>query len=302
VKRRTKKGLTFFDTLKAGAAVALITVCGGLRRALHETAVVDVVETDLPLADLPPAWDGLRIAVLADLHARTRRDVARIDQIVDMTLLAACDVIVLAGDIIASPTTIPDGLGRRLARLSAPLGVFAVLGNHDYPAPERVVGLLRLANIQTLVNSHDILERNGQTLCLAGVDDLRSGDPDPARAMAGVDPSIPHLLISHNPDLAEHLPEHYRVDAVLAGHSHGGQVRLWRWGPVVLPTLHAKYADGLIDGPRCPVYVSRGLGTAGLPIRFHCPPELSIITLRSRVTGHYESNAAISVSEEAETP
>jgi predicted MPP superfamily phosphohydrolase len=302
VKRKTKNGLTLFDTVKVGAALGVITACGGLRRAFHEPAVVDAVETDLPLDNLPTAWDGLRIAVLADLHARGRRDIARVDRIVDMTLLAACDVIVLAGDVVANPMNILDGLGRRLARLAAPLGVFAVLGNHDYPAPERVVGLLRLANIKTLVNSHHLLERNGQALCLIGVDDLRSGRADPARAMAGVDPSIPHLLISHNPDLAEHLPAHHRVDAMLAGHSHGGQLRLWHWGPVVLPTLHAKYTDGLIDGPRCPVYVSRGLGTAGLPLRFHCPPELSIITLRSRVTGQYESDVAIPVSHGAGEP
>ena len=95
-----------------------------------------------------------------------------------------------------------------------------------------------------------------------------------------MDESVPRLLLSHNPDYAEALGESPRVDLMLCGHTHGGQFRLPFIGPLRVPIRHRKYAAGLAQGPRCPVYTSVGLGMVGMRCRFYCRPELPVITLR----------------------
>ena len=278
---RTTRSFTLLDTLKAIGVVVLITLGGALRRALREAKQLETVHVDLPIHDLPPAWGRVRIVLLADPHARPPRQLDRLSQIVDAALAAQPDLIVLTGDTLSEGAERPGDAVDTLARLTAPMGVFAVRGNHDCRHGQTALAVLAEAGIDCLVNEHRLLTRDNQTLCLAGVDDWRRGDPDVRAALAGVDPATPRILLCHNPDAAEDLPGDLRIDVMLSGHTHGGQVHLWGHGPVALPVAHHKYAAGLVAGPRCPVYVSRGLGTVGLPIRFHCPPEMTILTLRS---------------------
>ncbi|MDD4062145.1 MAG: metallophosphoesterase, partial [Kiritimatiellae bacterium] len=159
----------------------------------------------------------------------------------------------------------------------------SVLGNHDYwtDAP-RVAASLESAGIPLLTNKHVLLRRDGDVLCIAGVNDVWSTNPPPdaAAALAGVPQDVPRIVLCHNPDYAEVAPRDVRIDLMLSGHTHGGQVRLPFVGPLILPIQHRKYAEGLVQGPTCPVFISRGLGMVGVPMRLNCKPELPLITLR----------------------
>ncbi|MHC4985445.1 MAG: metallophosphoesterase [Planctomycetota bacterium] len=273
-----KTSLTYFETFKAGLALLAVALCGGLRRARREPQWLETTEIALPIADLPPGWAGARVVFLTDIHARQAEGPGRLERIVAAADAAAGDLIVIGGDT-GVRGSVPDYLVDGLSGLSAPLGVWAVLGNHDYPEPERMISLYEAAGIETLINQHRVLTRNGDRLCLAGLDDRRKGRPDPAGAMDGIDAGVPRLAISHNPDCADEIPDGVRADAMLSGHTHAGQVRLWRWGPAAVPVVNRAYTGGMADGPGFPVYVSRGLGTCGMTVRFHCAPEVAVFTL-----------------------
>ena len=281
-----KTSLTPYEAFKAGLALLVVALCGGLRRARREPQWLETTEIALSIADLAKGWAGARVVFLTDIHARQAEGPGRLERIVAAAGAAGGDVIVIGGDTGVCGR-VPDYLAGGLRGLSAPLGVWAVLGNHDYPQPERLIALYESAGIETLVNEHRMLTRGGDSLCLAGLDDRRKGAPDPAGALAGVDADCPRLVISHNPDRADEVPDGVRVDAMLSGHTHAGQVRLWRWGPIVVPVVNRAYTGGMADGPGFPVYVSRGLGTCGMTLRFHCAPEVAVFTLmpKSRQLG-----------------
>jgi hypothetical protein len=130
------------------------------------------------------------------------------------------------------------------------------------------------------------IERGGSRIWLAGVDDPGAGKPDPELAIPAAIrnvPNAPVMLMSHAPDYVDDLLTHpggQAVDLVLSGHTHGGQIRLPFLGPMVLPLMGRKYVDGLFRFGRTQLYVNRGLGTVGVPFRFACPPEITLITLR----------------------
>ena len=127
---------------------------------------------------------------------------------------------------------------------------------------------------------------SAEGLCLAGVGDLWTDRQLYARALAGVPGTTPRLLLSHNPDIAEErafVSSGFRVDLMLSGHTHGGQIYIPGLGTPILPSRYGqKYAQGLVQGPTCPVFVSRGLGTALLPLRVGVPPEIAVIELVAR--------------------
>ena len=234
------------------------------------------------LADLGDGWLGAKIAHLTDLHAGRLCGAEYLSRVVETTNAASPDLIVLTGDFVTRRSAVRPELSDVLSALHAPGGKFAVLGNHDHAAnPRRIQRLLEAADIEVLTNTRRILRRGGDPLCLAGVDDLRRGRPDLRAALAGVDEAVPRLLLSHNPDMAEMIPPDLRVDLLICGHTHGGQVRLPFGPPLFMPVRHRKYDAGMVQGPRCPVYVSRGIGMVGVPIRFNCRPELPVFTLRS---------------------
>jgi hypothetical protein len=233
------------------------------------------------IADLPPAWDGATIALLSDLHAGGPPGWAYLRRVVAAVNAAAPDAIALTGDHIDCCGTATPELTDVLADLCAREGKFAVLGNHDYMADAAgVAAALSAAGIELLTNAHRILDRGGRKLCIAGVDDLRHGRPDAAGALTGVDAAIPRILLAHNPDYAECLPAGLRVDLMLCGHTHGGQIRPPFGAAPFLSLRFRRYGEGLVRGPSCPVYTSRGIGTAHLPFRVNCRPELPILTLR----------------------
>ncbi len=225
----------------------------------------------------------LTLALLTDLHLGPYLGEGALARWVEATLRLEPDVVLLGGDIVdrAYGGDLAE-LARHLPRLAAPLGVYAVLGNHDHARYRRVeplVDVLEGSGVRLLDNA---AVRLRDDIVLAGIDDLRVGRPDLGAALAegeglraGAGGAL--ALLSHNPDV---IPgARGAVDLVLAGHTHGGQVRLPLVGAVFTSSRYGRrYLSGWVDDGM-PAFVSRGLGVTTLPFRYDCPAELVHLTL-----------------------
>jgi uncharacterized protein len=260
------------------------------RRGLANASYVD-----LAIPDLAPAFADYRIAVLADLHHRGNGDLAWLDHAVDVVNGANVDLIALLGDYGESFKRAPSLSRRRyhaalaemtpvLARLRARGAVVGVLGNHDYYADaEMVTTWLRQLGADALVNRSRHIARAGDALRIAGIDDAREGRHDPF-AGSDVAERTPTIVLSHNPDGILGLDPRLRVDAVIAGHTHGGQIVVPGYGaPLTMArACGPRTASGWVPNPRTNLYVTRGLGEQlPMPVRFNCPREILVLRLRS---------------------
>ena len=268
--RRTAAGLT--------GATGL-----GFGYGFWEAAHIRVSRHTVPVPNLPAAFAGKSVAVLGDLHNGPFVGIDFIRAAVRLTNSLNPDMVALVGDYAHkgddAHRQLPPCL-EALSALTAPLGVFVVPGNHDMQRGGAVYRELVAATPLTdLTNGNRRLALGGDHLWLAGVDDLWWGKPNLDRALAGVPTGAPVILLSHNPDFAEDRPD-ARVGLVLSGHTHGGQVYLRGVGSGWLPSKYgAKYRHGLVTGPASAVFVTRGLGEAGVPLRMNAPPEVCLLTL-----------------------
>ncbi len=222
----------------------------------------------------------LKVALLSDLHYGPYMAEGSVAAWVDATMAESPDLIVLTGDYVDTYNQRPlEPLITELARLRAPLGVLAVWGNHDYVNRGWHAYLERAfagIGIRVLRNSGVAVRPD---LYVGGLDDWNLGQPDFAATAGGGAPHQARLLLTHNPDsLAELSPDLF--DLALAGHTHGGQVRLPFVGALITSSLYGQaYAGGWVHSGAVPAYVSRGLGVTMLPARLLCPPELSVFEL-----------------------
>jgi predicted MPP superfamily phosphohydrolase len=247
-----------------------------------ESTWLHVVEETIAVPRLPASFAGLRVALVTDPHLGPYNSLEYISRAVDTVNALAPDLVAVGGDF-AHGSDRRRNLGpclRQMARLTAPLGVFAVPGNHDhYAGIDAARRAIRDAGLTDLTNTGGWLERGGSRLRLGGVDDLLCGLSQPDRAVGDAGPDDCCVLLSHNPEVAETLADP-RVRLILSGHMHGGQVVIPGIGYHCLPSLYGdKYVSGLVHGPVTSVYVSRGVGVIGLPIRFRCRPEVNLLTL-----------------------
>lgn len=265
------------NAVRVGVAA---TAVGGTSYAFFEAGWVRVDRRTIPLPRLPGAFQGTKVAFLTDIHHGPYIDLQYVASIVRTTNLLQPDLIVLGGDYsLRSPKYIGPCL-EVLAGLRAPMGVFGVLGNHDYwhGLTETRDGL-RSAKVTELTNAGVWFERTGERFRLAGIDDLWSGRPDVGAAVGDATRTDACLLVSHNPDVAEDLTDP-AVGLVLSGHTHGGQVVFPGYGAPWAPSKYGqKYLCGLVDAPATKVFVSRGLGVAAVPVRVGSRPEINLITL-----------------------
>jgi predicted MPP superfamily phosphohydrolase len=249
----------------------------------YEASQIRLRRTVVRFPHLPLSFAGRTIAVLADFHHGPFVGIDFIRRAVRMANELRPDVFALVGDFAhkgaQAAAQLPSCL-EALSQLTAPLGVFAVPGNHDMHNGGRVYAdAIRQTPITDLTNRSLRLSLGGESLWLAGVDDLWWGRPDLRAALRGVPQGAAVVLLSHNPDFAEDHPDS-RVGLILSGHTHGGQVYLPGLGAMFLPSKYGeKYRAGLVQGPASQVFVSRGLGEAGIPIRLNCPPEINLLTL-----------------------
>jgi predicted MPP superfamily phosphohydrolase len=273
---RTWLGVAGFRFAVVGGAVAVLLV--GLWRA-RRPARVRVV--DVPIARLPSDLEGLRIAQLSDLHVGSTLRRAFVERVVHTTNGLAPDLIALTGDVADGfPRALRDDVAP-LAALSAPLGKYFVTGNHEYywDAGAWVRELERLG-FSPLVNAHRVLRRGSGRLLLAGVTDLSApgGGPgpasDPAAAVAGAPESDVRVLLAHQPKSA-FAARAVGFDLQLSGHTHGGQYFPF----TLLVRLFQPFVAGLHRLEAMWLYVSRGTGYWGPPLRLGAPAEITLIQL-----------------------
>lgn len=259
----------------------LTAAAGVAAWSLIEPARLKLRRIDVPLEAWPEALDGLTVAVVSDLH--TGAPHVNVERVVAKVNAARPDLIALVGDY-ADPSVpfgkpvAPEDVAEALGRLHAPLGTFAVLGNHDwYHYGEQVPRALRHAGIEVLENDAVALEHRGAVLWIAGLADMRERNADPTVALAMVPENQALIALSHDPDMFPQLSA--RADVTLAGHTHGGQIGLPLLRRAAAPTKHG-YTGGEVRERGGYMYVSRGIGTTGLPIRLAAPPEIALLTLR----------------------
>ncbi|OFV81352.1 MAG: hypothetical protein A2W26_09795, partial [Acidobacteria bacterium RBG_16_64_8] len=234
---------------------------------------------------------GTRIALVTDIHRGAFFSQGRVGKLVERVNSLGPDVAVLGGDYVYVNVDYEASCFAELARLDAPLGRFAVLGNHDYGEyetgdtggtdPTSAIKAIKDAGLTLLDNQATWVVKAGARIRIGGVADYDEGIPQLAPTIDGTSPHDFVILISHNPDIAEDLPRG-AVDLVLSGHTHGGQVTFFGlWAPY-LPSEHGqKYRTGLVTTGSTTVIVSNGVGTIFPPIRFFARPQIVEVTLRS---------------------
>ena len=270
VRRRTIMGLTS-------------TIAEMAQHAFVESRAVEIVRVPIDIENLPDAFEGLPIAQISDVHHSSFMSAERISEIVDAVNAIGADLIVLTGDYVSYSPYYIAGAAEALGRLSAPHGVFAVLGNHDFwNNADEVTRALAREGIEVLRNAHTRFDLRGDAILLAGIDDLTVRAADLDRALRGTDPRRVRLLLSHNPGIVRRAALR-AVDLVLSGHTHGGQVRMPLIGAPSVYGYPKQYVRGLARLGGTQIYVNRGLGTVIVPVRVGSCPEISVFTLtRSR--------------------
>ena len=279
-RRLLRGGIGGGTALLAGGGVAY----GALFSPFHP--VTERVE--ISLTGLPPAFDGLRIAQLTDLHVQTGFPADALIPALESVARETPDLIVLTGDYINdrsennafhSETCIA-----LLSQLRAPLGVWAVFGNHDYPPPPMDPSSLlwTKAGIRTLSDEVAPLRRHGAEITLVGLRSTIQRPVNPARVLRLAPANAFTIVLWHEPDRAGETAA-AGGSLQLSGHTHGGQVVIPGWGPPVLPIGGRLYPAGLYRvGGQMPLYVSRGVGLLPPRVRLNCPPEVTLLTLRRR--------------------
>lgn len=244
-----------------------------------------VRRVSLSLPHWPRVYDGFRLALVSDLHAGTPHvGVEQVAQVASLVEREQPDLVALLGDFVDdeaafAETVDPFAVARVLGRIRSPLGRVAVLGNHDWrTGGERVRDALRSARITVLEDEAVRLHAARVPLWVAGLADATERVPDVAGALASVPDDAALLVLSHDPDLFPRVPE--RAALTVSGHTHGGQVDIPLVRRRVIPSRFGdRYHAGHIEEDGRHLFVTRGVGTSGWPLRFRSAPEIVVLTL-----------------------
>jgi predicted MPP superfamily phosphohydrolase len=259
----------------------LTSAIAGITQAAKGPKIYDI---EIPLKDLPEQFEGFKIAQISDLHAGPTIGQHYTQKVVEMTNELNADVIALTGDFADGDVAHLRTALQPLAQLHAKHGVFFVTGNHEYYWDlEGWLAEYRRLGARVLLNEHVVLRHNGSEIVVAGVTDYTAGQmepthaSDPAKSLKGAPANTIKILLAHQPASYE---EAYKAgfDLQLSGHTHGGQ--FFPWSLVV--RLVQKYYRGLNQHENMWVYVNRGTGYWGPPLRFTIPPEITLIRLRRK--------------------
>ena len=273
------------------AATAGIAALGS--DGYFESYRLQLKKIEIPLRRLPHQFDGFTIVQLSDFHYEEEFSAIPIRRSVELVNSLHPDLVVFTGDFVTAPMF---RFGRNaalvaanavfpcaavLSAIKAPMGSFAILGNHDaYSNPALVASGLRSHGIPLLKNSCVPIERDGARFWLAGIDDALEGQPDLGAAIKKIPRGEPIILLAHEPDFADEAAL-TTVDLQLSGHSHGGQIWIPGIGAPWLPSLARNYPRGLYKIENMVLYTNIGIGTIRAPIRINCIPEVTHITLRT---------------------
>ena len=267
---------------RAAIKGVLVTTIGAATGAgsygyAYERHSIGVTEASLPVSGLEPVLDGLRIGLITDIHHSGMVPAADVSRAVDLVLAQKPDLIVLGGDYVTfSDKAFVGPVAELLAPLTAPHGVFAILGNHD--DDREMPAALTAQHIQVLKDARTRIEIRGAGLELAGIRYWTRRPADIARILKKTEDTV--LLLAHDP---RRLTEAAALDipVVLSGHTHGGQVLVPGIGPIVT-RKRFPIIQGVGTQDNTTIFVSRGVGTVYVPVRINCPPEVAVITLKRR--------------------
>jgi predicted MPP superfamily phosphohydrolase len=275
------------NSLAAVAGIALPTAAYAQFIEPHR---ISLTRLELRIPRLGDAFDGFGIAQLSDFHCGPYTGASEILASVAAVNSLAPDIVVLTGDFITASyeksvtdRTYTDAAqcAQFLSGLHATHGVYGCYGNHDCAFNANYLDdVFSSYRMRLFRNANMVIERNGQRLWLASLDDALCGTPDFGIALKGIPAGDPIVLLAHEPDLADEAAR-YPIAVQLSGHSHGGQIRLPLIGSLYLPPLARKYPYGYYQVGNLHLYTNRGIGTIDLPYRFNAPPEVTLVTLRT---------------------
>jgi predicted MPP superfamily phosphohydrolase len=272
--------------LRAAAAAGVVAIAGDA--ILLAPNRPRIVRQDFFLPRWPERMNGFTVAVLSDFHYDSHFSIHPLRAAIAMVSRLHPDLIALTGDFVSVPLVGDDQkaafaaepCARLLRQMTAPHGLWAVMGNHDDGTdPEHVTRALQAENIRVLANHSEPIEQDGARFWLAGVNDVMSGTADLSKTIRVVPAGEAVVLLAHEPDFADEAAQ-YPIDLQLSGHSHGGQIRIPFLPPLYLPELAKKYVWGTYHVGPLMLHTSAGLGTVGVPMRLNCPPEITLLTLR----------------------
>jgi len=258
---------------------------------------VEITHRSIHLRSLPASFDGMRIVQLSDIHLDEFTEPFLLRHAIEQINRLQPDAVLLTGDFVSyeiSPRKFSERSAWQCAEILTELKCperYAILGNHDhFLGGTEVTRALRTSGLPVLINSYLPIERKGDRIWLAGLDDPLCGRPDLNRAIPASIREIegqPVILMCHEPDFADDMlmhPAGKSIGLMVSGHTHGGQVRVPFLGALALPPRGRKYVEGLFRLGPMQLYVNRGVGTVGVPFRFACPPEITEFTLRTVTT------------------
>lgn len=272
------------DFLKFGAAGLTVLTLGNPIGNFSGGDEFEVVYKTVKLPRLPKELRGFRIAMIADIHSGPFMSKSEMDAYVARINALKPDAILLPGDFVQNRNEEIEPVCDAFAKLEARHGVFGSTGNHDYFADADYISKeLMHAGVRMLRNEHVLIEVKGKELALVGLDDIGRGrefEPLFRRAVEGLDARLPNIVLCHKPYYLDEASE-YGAGLMVSGHTHGGQIVLARiFGAVVTPaSLVSGYVEGLYRLDRTQLYVTRGIGVVGIPLRVNCPPEITVLTL-----------------------
>ena len=270
-------GITRRTALKGVLASTIGALTGtGVYGVAYERHRIGVTDATLPVSGLAPALNGLRIGLLTDVHHSRTVPASDVTRAVDLLMAAHPDLIVLGGDYVTwGERAYVHPVAELLAPLSAPHGVFAILGNHD---DDRDMPKALIAHkFAVLKDQRTRIMVRGEPLELAGIRFWTRRSTDLARVLRGARDTT--ILLAHDPRRLTQAAA-LNVPAVLSGHTHGGQIVLPGIGAIARRQFPVVAGLGQRDNTN--IFVSRGVGTVYVPIRVNCPPEVAVITLRRR--------------------
>ncbi len=271
-----------FNTL-AASDTPLRQLAGNLSKvvkfAIDEATSLSLERVEIKLKRLPKKLDGFKIIHLSDTHHSPFTSLEHIARAVKIANRLKPDMFILTGDYVSHEAKYIKPVAKVLGELESEFGTFACLGNHDHwTDPGLVTQSFRKQGINVLINEGFRFGARGGSFWLAGVDDHMVGKTDLPAALRGSFPDEMKLLLAHNPVIFRKSVR-ARVDLTLSGHTHGGQIKIRDDEKRII--RRRKLSSGLHERRDSQIYITRGIGTVVLPVRYQCPPEISFITLNS---------------------
>jgi uncharacterized protein len=236
---------------------------------------------------IPKAFDGTKIVQFSDTHLGHFFELEQLQHVINKINHLQPDILFFTGDLIDEPNryAFVNNIAPILKQVEAPLGKFAIYGNHDHGGygTEIYETIMKESGFDLLVNEHRIITLLDKSkIAIAGIDDAMLGKPDLAKTFQGIPKDLYTIVMMHEPDIAIEI-EMFGPHFQLSGHSHGGQIQVPFYGPLITPPLATQFYEGFyqVGSSNMLLFVNRGLGTTRMPYRFFSKPEIAFFTLRS---------------------